>query len=112
MQFGAPTMASNATSMPEVTGEAAILISPTNPDAWTYNMLELASNAERRRGLGAAARQQVQRFNWENSARSVLRIYQEAINLPKRRETNSLPLSRTQFGERRLEPIQLVSRTR
>jgi glycosyltransferase involved in cell wall biosynthesis len=84
MQFGAPTMSSNATSMPEVTGETAILISPTDPDAWTYNMLELASNAERRRRLGAAAQQQAQRFNWENSAASVLKIYQEAINLPKR----------------------------
>ena len=84
MQFGAATLSSNATSMPEVAGDAAILISPHDSEAWTQNMLELASNAEKQRKLSAAARQQARRFNWQNSATSVLGIYREAISLPKR----------------------------
>jgi glycosyltransferase involved in cell wall biosynthesis len=85
MQFGAPTISSNATSMPEVAGDAAILISPHDSEAWTQNMLDLASDAKKRRGLGASARERAQRFNWQHSAASVLGIYQEAVNLPKRR---------------------------
>jgi glycosyltransferase involved in cell wall biosynthesis len=84
MQFGAATLSSNTTSMPEVAGNAAILISPHDCEAWTQNMLELASNPEKKRSLSAAARQQARRFNWENSATSVLDIYREAMNLPKR----------------------------
>lgn len=92
MQFGAPTMSSDATSMPEVTGNAAILISPHDSDAWTQHMLDLASNTEKRRGLGASAREQAQRFNWEHSATSVLGIYQEAVNLPKRGQYKQHPM--------------------
>lgn len=84
MQFGAPTISSNATSMPEVAGDAAILISPHDAEAWARNMLDLTSSAQRRRGLGASARQQARQFKWEHSAKSVLGIYQEAVNLPKR----------------------------
>lgn len=84
MQFGAPTISSNATSMPEITGDAAILISPHDSEAWAQGMFDLASNAGKRRGLGASGREQGRRFNWEHSAASVLGIYEEALRLPKR----------------------------
>jgi glycosyltransferase involved in cell wall biosynthesis len=92
MQFGAPTISSNATSMPEVTGDAAILISPHDPEPWAQNMLNLASEAEKRRGLSLSALEQAQRFNWEHSATSVLGIYQEAVNLPKRGRDKQRPM--------------------
>ena len=91
MQFGAPTMSSNATSMPEIAGDAAILISPHDSEAWAENMLELAADPERRRKLGALARQRAQRFSWEHSAKAVLGIYQEAVALPKRIEGKRYP---------------------
>lgn len=84
MQFGAPTISSNATSMPEITGDAAILVSPHDSEAWAQGMFDLASNAGKRRGLGASAREQGRRFNWEHCAVSVLGIYEEALRLPKR----------------------------
>jgi glycosyltransferase involved in cell wall biosynthesis len=84
MQFGAATISSNSTSMPEITGEAAVTISPHDSDAWTYNMLGLASNTKKRRWLSAAARDQARRFSWEHSATSVLSLYNEAMKLPKR----------------------------
>ena len=84
MQFGAATLSSNTTSMPEVTGDAAILISPHDCEAWTQNMLELALNPGNKRSLSAAARDRARRFNWQNSAASVLDIYREAVSLPKR----------------------------
>jgi glycosyltransferase involved in cell wall biosynthesis len=84
MQFGAPTICSNATSMPEVGGDAAILLSPRGPDAWTQNMLELSSDPEKRQQLGQAARNRAEKFNWERSAAAMLKVYEEAMDSPRR----------------------------
>jgi glycosyltransferase involved in cell wall biosynthesis len=84
MQFGAPTICSNTTSMPEVAGDAAIMLSPQTPDIWTQNMLELAQNRDKRQKLGLAAQERARRFDWEHSARSMLTIYENAVRSPKR----------------------------
>ncbi len=51
MQFGAATIASSATSIPEVAGDAAILLPPEDTEGWAQAMLGLAANG----GEGAAA---------------------------------------------------------
>ncbi len=84
MMFGAPTVSSNTTSMPEVTGDAAILLTPHDPEAWTQAMLDLASDRQKRGQLSSAARAQAKRFQWGDSARSMLSIYEEAMHSPKR----------------------------
>ena len=94
MQFGAPTMSSNTTSIPEVTGAAAILISPHESEAGAQKMLDLSLDAEKRRILGASARERAQRFNWGRSATSMLAIYQEAVNSTKRAPTAAMRATR------------------
>jgi glycosyltransferase involved in cell wall biosynthesis len=89
MQFGAPTVCSNVTSMPEVAGDAAIMLSPDQPDAWTHNMLKLAENFEERQRLSIAAQHRAKQFNWELSAAAMLKIYDEAVASPKRAYTGS-----------------------
>ncbi|MDB5611415.1 MAG: hypothetical protein JWP25_8315 [Bradyrhizobium sp.] len=84
MQFGAPTLSSNATSMPEVAGDAAILLTPHDPEAWTQAMLDVVSDQDKRHRLGIAARARAKNFNWERSAASMLAIYEEATRSPKR----------------------------
>ena len=86
MQFGAPTLSSNATSMPEVTGDNAILISPLVPDDWTRSMLNLAGNESERERLKIDAVERAAQFNWKKSARAVLDIYSEATRSPRRRD--------------------------
>ncbi|MEH2483601.1 glycosyltransferase involved in cell wall biosynthesis [Nitrobacteraceae bacterium AZCC 2146] len=86
MQFGAPTLCSNTTSMPEVAGDAAILLSPHEPDAWAQNMLDLASDDAMRQHLSLAALQRASQFDWRHSAAAMLDIYEEAMRLPKRSE--------------------------
>ena len=88
MQFGAPTMCSDTTSMPEVAGNAAILLSPHDTAAWTRNMLELAANPTRRHELSRAATERAKRFSWKDSAAALLAIYEEAVRSPKRAEIN------------------------
>jgi glycosyltransferase involved in cell wall biosynthesis len=96
MQFGAATMCSNTTSLLEVAGDAAILLSPCDPDGWTQNMLDLANTAEKRRRLAAASRERAGQFRWENSASAMLAIYEEAAASPKRPTYNSILLSNSE----------------
>jgi glycosyltransferase involved in cell wall biosynthesis len=86
MQFGAPTICSDATSIPEVAGDAAILLPPYASAAWTQAMLELASDSDRRQQLSAAALERARRFDWKRSAAAMLDIYEEAMRSPKRSE--------------------------
>jgi glycosyltransferase involved in cell wall biosynthesis len=88
MQFGAPTLSSNATSMPEVAGDAAILLSPHDPEAWTQAMLDLAADPDKRHRLGLSARARAKQFDWKRSAASMLAIYAEAMRAPKRADMN------------------------
>jgi glycosyltransferase involved in cell wall biosynthesis len=85
MQFGAPTIASSSTSIPEVAGDAAILLAPEDTEGWSQAMLGLSSNKEHRARLSAAAREQARRFEWKRSAASLLQLYEEAVATPKRR---------------------------
>lgn len=85
MQFGAPTLASNSTSIPEVAGEAAILLAPEDTEGWAQAMLRLAANRQERDQLSAAALEQAGRFDWKRSAAALLQLYEEALASPKRR---------------------------
>ncbi|MFZ3040416.1 MAG: glycosyltransferase family 1 protein, partial [Thiobacillus sp.] len=85
MQFGAATLASNATSIPEVAGDAAILIAPEDTEGWAQAMLRLAGNRLERDQLSAAALKQAGRFDWKRSAEALLQLYEEALASPKRR---------------------------
>lgn len=84
MQFGAATLTSNSTSIPEVAGDGAILLAPEDTDGWVQAMLSVAANRAERDQLSAAARVQAGRFNWKLSAAALLQLYEEAIASPKR----------------------------
>jgi glycosyltransferase involved in cell wall biosynthesis len=84
MQFGAATLSSNITSLPEVAGTAAILLPPEDVEAWSRAMLDLEGDENERCLLGAAARCRAAEFNWKNSAAALLSLYEEAMATPKR----------------------------
>jgi glycosyltransferase involved in cell wall biosynthesis len=83
MQFGTPTFTSKSTSIPEVAGDAAILLDPEDTEGWAQAMLRVASNRVERDQLGAVARRQATRFDWKHSAASLLQLYEEASASPK-----------------------------
>lgn len=84
MQFGAPTLTSNSTSIPEVAGDAAILLAPEDMEGWAQAMLRLAVNRKERDQLSAAALEQAGLFDWKHSAAALLQLYEEALASPKR----------------------------
>lgn len=89
MQFGAATLCSNSTSLPEVAGEAAILLSPDDTDGWAAAMCRLAGQRGERDSLREAALARAAGFDWATSARQLLELYEEALAYPKR--TGAIP---------------------
>jgi glycosyltransferase involved in cell wall biosynthesis len=75
MACGVPIISSNASSLPEVVGETAVLLSPLRPNAWTAAMLQLLNSANQRSKLVAGGFRQVQQFTWDQAARQLLNLY-------------------------------------
>lgn len=84
MQFGAATITSHSTSIPEVAGAAAILLDPEDTEGLAQAMLRVGSNRLERNELRVAAREQAAQFDWKHSAASLLQLYEEAVASPKR----------------------------
>jgi glycosyltransferase involved in cell wall biosynthesis len=84
MQFGAATLASNISSIPEVAGDAAILLDPNDAEVWVQAMLALEKNESQRALLKQKSLEQAKKFNWKQSANTLLQTYQEVIATPKR----------------------------
>lgn len=79
MASGTPTLTSNATSIPEVVGDAAILLDPLDPAAWSEAMTHVvesdSAQAElRRRGIERSGR-----FRWMGTAEGTVRVYREVL---------------------------------
>ncbi len=81
MQCGAPVICSNTSSLPEVAGDAAIMIDPKDEVALAEAITSLLTNPARRRDLVALSLQQAGRFSWEFSAGKVAEAYKMAMNL-------------------------------
>jgi glycosyltransferase involved in cell wall biosynthesis len=78
MACGAPVVASNVSSLPEVVGDAAILINPENVFDIARGIREVLLDQELRARMIERGRVQAARFSWESTARQVLEIYREA----------------------------------
>jgi glycosyltransferase involved in cell wall biosynthesis len=75
MACGCPVVAARAGALPEVCGEAAVLLDPDEPAAWREALLALLGNAARRARLIDAGLQRARAFTWERSARELSAIY-------------------------------------
>ena len=85
MQFGAPTIASRSTSIPEIVGDAGILLDPLDTESIARALLEIDSQPERRQALSREARRRASDFNADQSARQLHELYCKVIAAPKRR---------------------------
>ncbi len=79
MASGTPVITSNVSSLPEVVGDAALLIDPYEADAIAQAMRRVLTDAALREDLRQRGLQRVKEFSWERSVRRVHAIYQEVI---------------------------------
>ncbi|HTS24967.1 MAG TPA: glycosyltransferase family 1 protein [Bryobacteraceae bacterium] len=78
MACGTPVVTSNVSSLPEVVGDAAVLVNPENVFDIARGIKEVLLDEGLRAELIRKGREQAARFSWERTAREVLEIYQEA----------------------------------
>jgi glycosyltransferase involved in cell wall biosynthesis len=76
MGCGVPVISSDASCLPEVVGEAGILLPPQDPQRWTETLLDLLGDPEARSRLVAAGFHQTRRFTWRRAAEQLLDIYE------------------------------------
>jgi glycosyltransferase involved in cell wall biosynthesis len=74
MSCGCPVVCSNATSLPEVAGEAALLIDPNNPEAIAEAIRSVHENDGLRTSLAARGVKRAQLFSWRRHALETLRV--------------------------------------
>jgi glycosyltransferase involved in cell wall biosynthesis len=79
MQCGCPVVASNATSIPEVAGDAAILVDPINTTAIAQSIYRVLSDSKLREELVYAGFQQAKKFSWEKCANTMLNIIRKQL---------------------------------
>jgi glycosyltransferase involved in cell wall biosynthesis len=82
MACGAPVVCSNATSLPEVAGKAALYFDPHDPEEMASQLVRVFCDAALRASLIEQGRQNMQRFNWAETARQTLAVYHQALRLP------------------------------
>jgi glycosyltransferase involved in cell wall biosynthesis len=78
MACGTPVVTSDVSSLPEVTGAAALLIDPTDERALANALIEIVNNESLRAELREKGVAQAKKFTWRDAAEKTLRLYQEA----------------------------------
>jgi len=82
MACGTPVVAARAASLPEVVGDAAVLVDPLSVDALSEALLRVASDADLRRTLGLAGVARAEQFTWTRTALQTLEVYRQVEQLP------------------------------
>ncbi len=75
MACGTPVIVSNSTSLPEVVGDAAISIDPTNQAAWRDAIAQLLNDPNQRHQLRAAGMHRAHRFSYDITAMQTAAFY-------------------------------------
>ena len=81
MACGVPVIASDVSSMPEVVGDAGLLLSPTQEDDWAEAIMKLINEPAYRTTLVGAGFRRSRKFSWSRSARQLLAIYRKLLRV-------------------------------
>jgi len=76
MTCGAPVVTSNCSSMPEVAGDAALLVDPSSEQEISDAMWRVIDDKELARKLRVLGKKRAQQFSWEKTAEKVYKVYQ------------------------------------
>ncbi|MCC6143972.1 MAG: glycosyltransferase family 4 protein [Candidatus Hydrogenedentes bacterium] len=84
MACGTAVLTSNCSSLPEVAGEAALLVDPTDTSAIAAGLERLLLDVPFRRALEAAGPAQAARFSWQATARKILTAAEQVVEQSRR----------------------------
>ena len=83
MACGVPVITSNTSSLPEVIGDAGIMVDPTDVNSLCESMYILLKDKELWNHMSNKGRERSNLFSWENTAKKILKIYDEALSVYK-----------------------------
>jgi len=79
MACGTAVMVSNRSSLPEVVGDAAVVVDPDDVEAMADAMHDLLADVERRQALAAAGIARASGFSWRETARNTAAVYHRVL---------------------------------
>lgn len=77
MACGVPVISSGEASLPEVTGDCAVICDAYSPESIAEGLFRLYSDENLRKELGRRGYERAQSFTWENSAEILYKVYEE-----------------------------------
>ena len=81
MARGIAVVTSRRSALPEVAGDAALLVDPENAEEFAEALRSLASNEDAREGLARRGRARAAEFRWESAVERTWAVYQELNNI-------------------------------
>ena len=88
MACGAPVVSTTAGALPEVVGDAGLLVPPADSHALTNSIAQLLDDPERRKEFSILGRKRIlEQFSWKEAAKRTLEVYLEAV---RQKHSNSV----------------------
>ena len=84
MAFGTPVIVSNRASLPEVAGEASIVIDPDDLTAYTNALARVLDSAELRTTMIQQGYQHIKKFSWHTLGQQTLQAYEQLLDKPRK----------------------------
>ncbi len=80
MACGCPVACSNVTSMPEVVGNSGAMFDPNSVEEMAETLWAIWNDEDKRRQMSQSGLQRASLFNWSDTARQTLAVYQKALS--------------------------------
>ena len=74
MACGTPVIVGNRASLPEVVGDAGMMVDPYDVEAIAAALMRLLTHADARNVFGARGRERAARFSWQDTADQTLAV--------------------------------------
>ena len=81
MQCGTPVITSNTSSLPEVVGDAGLMLDPSDEEGICQSMFDLYRDASLRAEMSRRSLERARQFSWERCTRETLAAYRLALGL-------------------------------
>ncbi len=78
MACGTPVVVSNTSSLPEVVGDAGLLVDPNDAEAWSVALWRVLSDENLQLEMCQKGLRRTPLFSWERAARETLEVYRKA----------------------------------
>ena len=78
MAMGTPVVASNVSSLPEVVGDAGLLLSLDREKSWVEHFTRIATTESLRREMSERAVELARQFSWDKAARETWAVFEKA----------------------------------